>query len=222
MPLPPPSDDHPNSTPDPLPYLRDEDHPPGPLDLLLLQRPPRAGRPAGRRGRRRDRPAPGQDGEPQGLRRCDGLGPPRGDRGTPGAASAPAQRVAGWIGSGLGPALPLEPRAHRRVEPAPPVGGAAGGGLRDGPGRARWRHRQEGPQHAPPAPPRTGQGPPQRDLPPGGRYSTVYFFELQFGEGGGEFQFPGRGAHYEPLVPGNTGLAYTRRDVLLDFKILRV
>jgi hypothetical protein len=59
--------------------------------------------------------------------------------------------------------------------------------------------------------------------PSGGRFSTVYFFDLEFEDGGGgEFRFPGRGAHYDPLVPGNTGIAYTRRDVLLEFKSIRV
>ena len=58
--------------------------------------------------------------------------------------------------------------------------------------------------------------------PRGGRYSTVYFFDLEFEEGTGEFRFPGRGAHYDPWVPGNTGIAYTRRDVLLEFKLIRV
>ena len=58
--------------------------------------------------------------------------------------------------------------------------------------------------------------------PWGGRSSTVYFFELEFEDGAGEFRFPGRGAHFDPLVPGNTGLAYTRRDVLLEFKPIRV
>jgi len=58
--------------------------------------------------------------------------------------------------------------------------------------------------------------------PKSGRSSTVYFFELEFEDGGAEFRFPGRGAHYDPLVPGNTGIAYTRRDVLLEFKSIRV
>jgi hypothetical protein len=57
----------------------------------------------------------------------------------------------------------------------------------------------------------------------GGPGSTVYFFALEFEDGtGGEFRFPGRGAHYELLVPGNTGVAYTRRDELLEFKAIRV
>ena len=53
--------------------------------------------------------------------------------------------------------------------------------------------------------------------------STVYFFQLEFADGGkGEFRQPGRGAQYEPLVNGNTGIAYTRGQELLDFKVLRV
>jgi hypothetical protein len=59
--------------------------------------------------------------------------------------------------------------------------------------------------------------------PRGGPGGTVYFFVLDFEDGtGGEFRFPGRGAHYELLVPGNTGVAYTRRDELLEFKAIRV
>jgi hypothetical protein len=57
----------------------------------------------------------------------------------------------------------------------------------------------------------------------GGPGSTVYYFTLAFEEGtGAEFRFPGRGAHHELLVPGNTGLAYTRRNELLDFSPIRV
>jgi len=53
--------------------------------------------------------------------------------------------------------------------------------------------------------------------------STLYFFQLQFDDGSeAEFRFPGRGASYEPLVKGNTGLAYTRRQDLLAFRGIRV
>lgn len=52
---------------------------------------------------------------------------------------------------------------------------------------------------------------------------TVYFFQIEFADGGqGEFRQPGRGAQFEPLVNGNTGIAYTRGQELLDFKVLRV
>lgn len=52
---------------------------------------------------------------------------------------------------------------------------------------------------------------------------TVYYFKLEFADGGeGEFRQPGRGAQFEPLVNGNTGIAYTRGQELLGFKVLKV
>jgi hypothetical protein len=52
---------------------------------------------------------------------------------------------------------------------------------------------------------------------------TTYFFLLQFDDGSeAEFCFPGRGASHDPFVPGNTGLAYTRRMDLLAFRGIRV
>lgn len=55
----------------------------------------------------------------------------------------------------------------------------------------------------------------------GGR--TVYFFALELEDGSeGEFNHEGRGAQYQPLVPGNTGIAFTRGDRLLAFKPIRV
>ena len=52
---------------------------------------------------------------------------------------------------------------------------------------------------------------------------TVYYFKLEFVDGGGgEFRQPGRGAQFEPLVNGNTGIAYTRGQDLLGFKVLKV
>jgi hypothetical protein len=51
---------------------------------------------------------------------------------------------------------------------------------------------------------------------------TTYFFELEFEDGGGEFRYPGRGANHDPLVAGNTGVAYTRRQELLAFHPIRV
>ncbi len=57
----------------------------------------------------------------------------------------------------------------------------------------------------------------------GAKGETVYFFELEFVDGGkAEFRQPGKGAQHEPLVNGNTGVAYTRGQELLDFKVLRV
>ncbi len=52
---------------------------------------------------------------------------------------------------------------------------------------------------------------------------TAYFFQIEFADGGkGEFRQPGKGSQFEPLVNGNTGIAYTRGQELLDFKVLRV
>jgi hypothetical protein len=54
-------------------------------------------------------------------------------------------------------------------------------------------------------------------------YSTVYFFQLEFGDGSeGEFSYPGRGTAHELLVAGNTGVAYTRRQTLVAFRQIRV
>jgi hypothetical protein len=50
-----------------------------------------------------------------------------------------------------------------------------------------------------------------------------YFFTLEFEDGAvGEFLFPGRGTSHDLLVPGNTGLAFTRGAQLLDFIKVRV
>lgn len=52
---------------------------------------------------------------------------------------------------------------------------------------------------------------------------TVYFFDIEFADGGrAEFRQPGRGPQFEPLVNGNTGIAYSRGSDLLEFKVLRV
>jgi hypothetical protein len=52
---------------------------------------------------------------------------------------------------------------------------------------------------------------------------TCYFFQLEFEDGTeGEFMYPGRGASHDPMVSGNTGIAYTRRDRLLAFKQIKV
>ncbi|MEM7516222.1 MAG: hypothetical protein AAF368_04765, partial [Planctomycetota bacterium] len=57
----------------------------------------------------------------------------------------------------------------------------------------------------------------------GGRGETIYYFQLEFVDGGtGEFRAPGKGAAHEPLVNGNTGIAYSRGQTLLAFKILKV
>jgi hypothetical protein len=56
-----------------------------------------------------------------------------------------------------------------------------------------------------------------------GRARTVYFFTLELEDGSaGEFRWPGMGTAYEPLVTGNTGVAFTRRDQLLGFRAIRV
>ncbi len=50
---------------------------------------------------------------------------------------------------------------------------------------------------------------------------TTYFFTLRFDDGAeGEFAWPARGAAYEPLSNGYTGIAYTRGTVLVDFRRL--
>jgi len=54
-------------------------------------------------------------------------------------------------------------------------------------------------------------------------YSTIYFFQLEFADGSaGEFRYPGRGVNHDLLVGGNTGVAFTRGDLLLEFKSIRV
>ena len=57
----------------------------------------------------------------------------------------------------------------------------------------------------------------------GGSYSTVYHFQLEFADGSaGEFRYPGRGINHDLLVGGNTGVAFTRGDLLVDFHQIRV
>lgn len=52
---------------------------------------------------------------------------------------------------------------------------------------------------------------------------TTYYFILTFADGSeGEFRWPGRGVDHQPLVTGATGLAFTRGDVLLGFRAIRV
>lgn len=52
---------------------------------------------------------------------------------------------------------------------------------------------------------------------------TVYFYDLMLEDGAvGEYRYPGRGGNQELLVAGNTGMAYTRRDELLAFRLIRV
>ena len=52
---------------------------------------------------------------------------------------------------------------------------------------------------------------------------TNYYFTLEFADGAsGEFRFPGRGAGYDLMVNGATGIAYTRGADLLAFKKIRV
>jgi hypothetical protein len=52
---------------------------------------------------------------------------------------------------------------------------------------------------------------------------TNYYFTLEFADGAsGEFRFPGRGAAYDLMVNGATGVAYTRGADLLAFKKIRV
>jgi hypothetical protein len=55
------------------------------------------------------------------------------------------------------------------------------------------------------------------------RGRTTYWFEVVFEDGStAELRYPGRGANHDPLVPGNTGLAYTRANELLAFRAIRV
>jgi hypothetical protein len=52
---------------------------------------------------------------------------------------------------------------------------------------------------------------------------TIYSFTLEFEDGAeGEFRFRGLGASHDPLVAGNLGIAYTRRETLLAFRLIRV
>jgi hypothetical protein len=54
-------------------------------------------------------------------------------------------------------------------------------------------------------------------------YQTVYYFQLEFAEGSsGEFRYPGRGVNHDLLVANNTGVAFTRGDLLVDFLPIRV
>jgi len=53
--------------------------------------------------------------------------------------------------------------------------------------------------------------------------ATTYMYDLEFGDGSqGDFGYPGRGASHDPMTKGSTGIAYTRRDRLLAFKVIRV
>lgn len=58
----------------------------------------------------------------------------------------------------------------------------------------------------------------------GGRgYLTVYQFQMEFADGSeGEFRYPGRGINHDLWVSGNTGVAFTRGDLLVAFKQIRV
>ena len=57
----------------------------------------------------------------------------------------------------------------------------------------------------------------------GGDGRTTYYFILEFADGArGEFRFPGRGATFDLMVNGVTGVAYTRGADLLAFKKIRV
>jgi hypothetical protein len=59
--------------------------------------------------------------------------------------------------------------------------------------------------------------------PHGAGYQTMYFFQLEFADGGsGEFRYPGRGVNHDLLVANNTGVAFTRGDLLVDFLPIRV
>jgi hypothetical protein len=61
----------------------------------------------------------------------------------------------------------------------------------------------------------------ETSLEDGGR--TIYTFSLEFEDGSeGEFRFRGLGANHDPLVAGNLGIAYTRREALLAFRLIRV
>jgi hypothetical protein len=55
------------------------------------------------------------------------------------------------------------------------------------------------------------------------RARTAYYFKLALEDGlEAEFVYPGRGGDHELLVPGNTGVAYTRGTELVDFRKLKV
>ncbi len=55
------------------------------------------------------------------------------------------------------------------------------------------------------------------------RAQTSYYFQLALEDGiEAEFLFPGRGGDHELLVPGNTGVAYTRGAELIDFRKIKV
>lgn len=59
--------------------------------------------------------------------------------------------------------------------------------------------------------------------PSGASYQTIYFFQLEFADGSsGEFRYPGRGVNHDLLVANNTGVAFTRGDLLVDFLPIRV
>jgi hypothetical protein len=52
---------------------------------------------------------------------------------------------------------------------------------------------------------------------------TTYYFTLEFADTArGEFRFPGRGASFDLMTVGATGVAYTRGADLLAFKKIRV
>ena len=51
---------------------------------------------------------------------------------------------------------------------------------------------------------------------------TTYFFELEFEDGAiAEFRYPGRGSSHEPYTNNMAGVAYTRGDTLLFFRLIR-
>lgn len=53
----------------------------------------------------------------------------------------------------------------------------------------------------------------------GGRAVTTYFFTMRFDDGSeGEFRWIGQGTGNEPLSGGVTGIAYTRRQELVEFR----
>ena len=57
----------------------------------------------------------------------------------------------------------------------------------------------------------------------GGEGQTTYYFVLEFADTArGEFCFPGRGATFDLMTVGATGVAYTRGADLLAFKKIRV
>ena len=56
-----------------------------------------------------------------------------------------------------------------------------------------------------------------------GEGRTTYYFIMEFADGArGEFRFPGRGATFDLMVNGATGVAYSRGADLLAFKKIRV